>query len=147
VAEESSAEPGELLARLIDGELRALLRLLDGSDVEELELEMGAVRFAFRRDLSDVAPSSAEPTAASDEDQAGTPLVAERVGFFHFPDAVRPQVGDSIKAGQVVGVIDSLNVPSPVAASLGGRIAQVLVDDGQPVEYGQPLLLIEPEER
>jgi biotin carboxyl carrier protein len=107
---------------------------------------MGAVRLAFRRDLSDVAPSQPEPIAAEDEDLAGTPLVAERVGFFHFPGAVRPQAGDPIKAGQVVGVIDSLNVPSPVAASIGGRIAQVLVEDGQPVEYGQPLLVIEPDE-
>lgn len=149
MAEDSAAaaESEAPLERLVGGELRALLRMLDGSDVEELELEMGETRLAFRRDLSAVAaPEPSAEDSSSFEDQTGTPILAERVGFFHFPDTGGPRVGEQVKAGQVVGVIDSLNIPSPVAAPLAGRVEQVLVEHGQPVEYGQVLLVIAAEE-
>jgi acetyl-CoA carboxylase biotin carboxyl carrier protein len=136
----------ELLSRLVSGELRTLLRLLDGSDVEELELELGDTKLAFKRDLGAAAPATAAGISPSEEQSAGTTVVAERVGFFHFPEGNQPQAGDHVKVGQVVGVIDSLNVPTPVPAPHAGRIDQVLVEDGQPVEYGQPLLVIQAEE-
>ena len=136
----------ELLSRLVGGDLRTLLRLLDGSDVEELELELGDTKLAFQRDLADAARPAAAGAAVSEEQAAGTTVVAERVGFFHLPEGNQPQAGDHVRAGQVVGVIDSLNVPTPVPAPHAGRIDRVLVEDGQPVEYGQPLFVIAPEE-
>ena len=52
-------------------------------------------------------------------------------------------VGDRVKAGQLVGTIESLNVLNEVETSVAGRVVDVLVHDGQPVEYGQVLMTIE----
>jgi predicted deacylase len=135
----------ELLGRLADGELRELLQMLDGSDVEELELHVGGTRLYFRREPG---PSAAPPPSADSPDSGdGTAfVVAKRVGFFHHQsDRVGPlKPGDRVAAGQTIGVIDSLNVPISVQAPSDGAIEEVLVEEGQPVEYGQPLFVIRP---
>ena len=139
----------EQLARLAGGELRELLRLLEGSDVEELELEVSGTKLYFKRDLAaTAAPAATDGGAdqATPPEPASTRLVAERVGFFHFPDGGAPRAGERVRADQVVGVVDSLNIASPVTTPSAGQIAEVLVEDGQPVEYGQLLFVIGPEE-
>ncbi len=54
-------------------------------------------------------------------------------------------VGDVVREGQVVAAIEALNVLNEVEASGSGRVHEILASDGQPVEYGQPLLVIEPQ--
>ena len=73
--------------------------------------------------------------------------ISERVGFFHYPtDAEGPlKAGDRVAAGQVLGIIDSLSVPIPLQPARAGRVEEVLVEDGQPVEFGQPLFVLRPE--
>ena len=140
----------EILSRLAQGELRELLDLVGASDVEELELEISGTRLSLRR-----APRQpARAALAVDLDAAPGPVgagtnfvVAELVGFFHElaePDGGPLRPGLRVRAGRVLGTIDSLNVPIPVTAPIAGRLVEVLVEDGQPVEYGQPLFLIEP---
>ena len=53
--------------------------------------------------------------------------------------------GDMVKPGQVVGTIETLNVLNEVEAAVGGRVVSVPVAEGQPVEYGQVLMEIDPE--
>jgi biotin carboxyl carrier protein len=53
-------------------------------------------------------------------------------------------VGDVVREGQVVAAIEALNVLNEVEAGSAGRVREILVHDGQPVEYGQPLVIIEP---
>jgi biotin carboxyl carrier protein len=137
------------LARLAGGELRELLRLLDGSDIEELELEVSGTKLRFRRLVAADRSGRAEPAGVEQRSDWRAPVfvVAERVGFFHPPDgAVSLQPGDAVNADQVLGVIDSLNVPSPVRAPCQGVLDEVLVEEGQPVEYGQPLFVLHPAE-
>ena len=55
-------------------------------------------------------------------------------------------MGDRVKAGQLVGTIESLNVLNEVETSVAGRVVEVLVQDGQPVEYGQALMAIDSSE-
>jgi biotin carboxyl carrier protein len=141
----------EILAQLAQGELRELLDLIGSSDVEELELEVSGTQLSLRR-----APAQPDrPALAVDEHAAPGPLgaesknfvVAELVGFFHEPaepDGGVARPGLRVRAGRVLGTIESLNVPIPVTAPIAGRLVEVLVEDGQPVEYGQPLFLIEP---
>lgn len=140
----------EILSRLAQGELRELLDLIGSSDVEELELEISGTRLSLRR-----APGQLDRAALAVGEHA-TPgpvgaetnfVVAELVGFFHHPaepDGGVARPGLRVRAGRVLGTIDSLNVPIPVTAPVAGRVVEVLVEDGQPVEYGQPLFLIEP---
>ena len=139
----------DTLARLAGGELRELLRMIEGTDIEELELEVGGTKLFFKR------PAGARLPAADGAEASPLPgphdaafVVAERVGFFHFGadgPAEPPRVGDRVELGQVLGVIDSLSVPIPVAAPRDGLLDEILVEEGQPVEFGQPLFVIQPD--
>ncbi|NYT93260.1 acetyl-CoA carboxylase biotin carboxyl carrier protein [Salinispora sp. H7-4] len=53
-------------------------------------------------------------------------------------------VGDRVHPGQVVGIVEAMKLMNEVTADRAGRIAEVLTDDGQPVEYDQPLLAVDP---
>jgi biotin carboxyl carrier protein len=74
-------------------------------------------------------------------------VVAPLVGIFH--PWLKPRggtlvaVGDRVKIGQLVGTIESLNVFNEVETTVAGRVVEVHVQDGQPVEYGQVLVTIE----
>ena len=143
------ADDQDLLARLAGGELRELLRLLDGSDIEELELEVSGTKLLFRRSVAAERSGRVETGGVEQRPDSRTSVfvVAERVGFFHRPDgAGNLQPGDSVDLDQVLGVIDSVNIPSPVQAPCSGVLDEVLVEEGQPVEYGQPLFVLHPVE-
>jgi acetyl-CoA carboxylase biotin carboxyl carrier protein len=51
--------------------------------------------------------------------------------------------GDTVKAGQTILIIEAMKVMNPIKAPKGGTVTQVLVANAQPVEFGQPLLIIE----
>jgi biotin carboxyl carrier protein len=73
-------------------------------------------------------------------------VVAERVGFFHYGGgngAAPLKVGDQVVSAQVLGVINSLSVSTPVPSPCSGVLDEVLVEEGQPVEYGQPLFVVQ----
>lgn len=143
--QESSGPADDGLARLTGGELRQLLRLLDGTDVEELELELGDTRLFCRRVLRDKpAASAAERASAAPEEADRTVIAADRVGFYHLPKGMEGgfKVGDRVGLNETLGVVDALNVTNPVVATRAGRLDEVLVEDGQPVQYGQPLFVV-----
>jgi acetyl-CoA carboxylase biotin carboxyl carrier protein len=52
--------------------------------------------------------------------------------------------GDAVKEGQVLCIIEAMKLMNEIEAKVAGRIAKVLVENGQPVEFGQPLFLVEP---
>jgi biotin carboxyl carrier protein len=140
----------EALARLADGELRELLGMVEGTDIEELELEVSGTRLFFKRPAARTSPQApgaeGEPTPGPGRARVDF-ILAERVGFFHYPtEAEGPlKPGDEVAAGQVLGVIDSLSVPIPLSSARAGRVEEVLVEEGQPVEFGQPLFVLQPE--
>ena len=74
-------------------------------------------------------------------------IVAPLVGIFH--SWAKPKggalvaIGDVVRVGQLVATIQSLNVMNDVESSVEGRVVEILVQDGQPVEYGQPLMTID----
>ncbi|HLJ23693.1 MAG TPA: acetyl-CoA carboxylase biotin carboxyl carrier protein [Candidatus Acidoferrales bacterium] len=91
------------------------------------------------------APAAAPPApAASDEHIIKSPIV----GTFYAgpsPDAgpfVR--AGDRVEAGQTVCIIEAMKLMNEIEADVAGEIARVLVENGQPVEYGEPLFAIRP---
>jgi acetyl-CoA carboxylase biotin carboxyl carrier protein len=138
--------------------LQRLVRLLDTSEVSELEVKrsIGKIRLVLRKareaevsELGELLEATRDETApeTSTHDEAKQTIVAPLVGIFHL--WAKPQgkalvaIGDRIKVGQRVGTIQSLNVMNDVEAVVAGRITEVLVQDGQPVEYGQPLMIVE----
>jgi acetyl-CoA carboxylase biotin carboxyl carrier protein len=78
-----------------------------------------------------------EEPAASD-----TYIVAPMVGIFHRIDAV-DGIGGVVKAGQVVGAIESMKLMNDIVSECDGIIAEALVEDGMPVEFGQALFRLE----
>jgi len=93
-------------------------------------------------------PLAAE-TSAPKEKEAPTEhkIVAPLVGTFHVWAKPRGgalvEVGDRVRAGQLVGTIQSLNVLNEVETTVAGKVVEVHVQDGQPVEYGQLLMTID----
>lgn len=139
----------EMLERLADGELRELLRLVGQTDVEELEVEIGGTRLFLKRHHERMDAAGEAPTSEAPSEPATTVIKADRVGFFHFAvekSRRAPTVGERVAAGQTLGVIDTLSVPNPVRAPATGELLEVLVEEGQPVEYGQPLFVLRPGE-
>ena len=88
-------------------------------------------------------PAAAEPAAAS-----GTPFTSPMVGTFYrssSPDA-EPfvQVGANVGPDTTLCIIEAMKVMNEIKAETSGRIVQILVQNGEPVEFGQPLFLIQP---
>ncbi|QBD78405.1 biotin/lipoyl-binding protein [Ktedonosporobacter rubrisoli] len=139
-------------------QLRHLIRLLDSSDVSEIEVRRITegtqliLRKAKAPESSEfqVLASPAAGAEAAQPAEAKQTITAPLVGIFH--SWAKPKgkplvaVGDTIKVGQLVGTIQSLNVINEVEALVAGRIVEIHVQDGQAVEYGQQLMTIEPVE-
>ncbi|HEV2581535.1 MAG TPA: biotin/lipoyl-containing protein [Ktedonobacteraceae bacterium] len=145
-------------------QLQRLVRLLDQSDVTELELERAAegVHLALRKfqagessqaNMGQAAVSAVPAAAkganadAAEAEKTTHNVVAPLVGTYHVWAKPRGgalvAVGDKVKVGQLVGTIQSLNVLNEVETSVAGRVLELLVQDGQPVEYGQVLMTID----
>lgn len=78
----------------------------------------------------------------------GEPIVSPMVGTFYGAPSPKdtPYVheGDVIQPGDRVGIVEAMKMMNEIEAEIGGRIARILVKNGQPVEYGQPLMIVEP---
>ncbi|HJZ46422.1 MAG TPA: acetyl-CoA carboxylase biotin carboxyl carrier protein [Roseiflexaceae bacterium] len=91
------------------------------------------------------------PAAAPDATEAvahGQTITSPMVGtFYEAPSPKDPpyvQEGDTIEPGDRVGIVEAMKMMNEIEAEIGGRIARILVKNGQPVEYGQPLMIVEP---
>ena len=93
------------------------------------------------------APAAAAPTPTADEGNY-EPVRSPMIGTFYrssSPD--KPpfvNVGDTIKKGQVICIIEAMKLFNEIESEVSGKVVKVLVDDSKPVEYDQPLFLIEP---
>ena len=140
-------------------QLQRLVRLLDTSDVSELELKRAGegthliLRKAKAPESDDLSverqyvPAPMNVPAAEVADKTEHKVLAHLVGTFH--TWAKPKggalvaVGDRVKAGQLVGTIESLNVLNEVETTVAGHVVEILVREGQPVEYGQVLMTID----
>jgi acetyl-CoA carboxylase biotin carboxyl carrier protein len=139
-------------------QLQRLVRALDRSEVSELELRRvdEGTRLILRKvqapesndhSIEDQFVLAARKTAtAADPEETEHKVVAPIVGTFHVwakpKGGALVAVGDHVKAGQLVGTIQSLNVLNEVETTVAGRVVEIFVQDGQPVEYGQVLMTI-----
>lgn len=148
----------------IKGELvRQLATILDETDLSEIEYDTGNLKIRVARhggQATYVAPQAARTAAAAPvAGEAGGSSAA--VDPSAHPGAVKaPMVGvaylssepgsapfvnpgDSVTEGQTVLLIEAMKTFNPVTAPKSGKVASVLVTDGQPVEFDQPLIVIE----
>jgi acetyl-CoA carboxylase biotin carboxyl carrier protein len=141
VTAHTSNEPDPLLeaSGLSEADLAAVLELVAGTDVVELELTVGASRVTLRRPPGPgTSPVPTVSRPATRDENSPLAIVSPLVGVFH----AAVEVGDTVSHGQVIGAIEALGMPTSVDAPQEGTVEQLLVPDGNPVEYGQPLLLL-----
>lgn len=137
-------------------QLRELLKILSQTDIAELTLKSGdfelTVRKGERGTPSEVPVQAATTTPASPEplsaEKKGFEVVSPMVGTFYrspTPDD-RPyvEVDDVISRGQAVCIIEAMKLMNEIEAEVDGRVIEILVQNGEPVEYGQPLMRISP---
>jgi acetyl-CoA carboxylase biotin carboxyl carrier protein len=142
-------------------EIRALLELFREYGLTEVEIERSGERVRVRRELSAAPAVVPAPAPAAGAHPAAVPepvredrrehlvtVEAPMVGTFYraaSPEA-EPYVreGDGIKEGQVLCIIEAMKLMNEIESKVAGRVIRILAENGQPVEYGQPLFLIEP---
>ena len=143
-------------ARLV----RRLAAILNDTGLTEIEVERGDLRIKVARN-GGVAPMptvyAAAPTApAAASASAPRPAEAEHEGdvvnspmvgtVYLQPEPGAPpfvRVGDTVSEGQTLLIIEAMKTMNPIPAPRAGRIVEILVADGQPVEFGEPLAIIE----
>jgi acetyl-CoA carboxylase biotin carboxyl carrier protein len=136
----------------VDRELiRALAALLHETGLSEIEYAVGDHRIRVARNAPQpaiAAPPPPPPTevGAPARQTAGT-VSSPMVGTAYLaPEPAAPPfvaVGDAVQAGQVLLLIEAMKVMNQIHAPKAGRVAQILVADGAPVEYGQALVVLD----
>lgn len=135
-------------------QVREAVRIATESDITELEVETPSLKIRVRKAGSaarGVIPlaiaSGKAPGGAPSEDHL-VPIIAPMVGTFYRAGSPEgsPFVkeGDVVGEGQVVCMIEAMKLFNEIQAEVRGRIARVLLDNASPVEYGQPLFLVDP---
>jgi acetyl-CoA carboxylase biotin carboxyl carrier protein len=141
--------------------LKKLIDLVEESGISELELTEGEEKVRISRTITGVAPvtqyvaapaPAAAPAAAAPVASAPAPepegkiVKSPMVGTFYrasSPDAKAfVDVGSSISAGETVCIIEAMKLLNEIESEYAGVIKKIFVENGQPVEYGEPLFLI-----
>ncbi|WP_396212687.1 acetyl-CoA carboxylase biotin carboxyl carrier protein [Flavobacterium sp.] len=153
-------------------EIQNLIKFVSNSGVAEVKLEMDDVKITIRTTLegnsNDVTyvqqapmqqalPQAAAPVAiapvastpaASDENSKYVTIKSPIIGtFYRKPSPDKPmfvEVGSSIAKGDVLCVIEAMKLFNEIEAEISGKIVKILVDDMSPVEFDQPLFLVDP---
>ena len=150
-----SRRPDSQAATELARQLGALMREMD---LAEIEVSLGTLKVRLQRPGAAPAaypvPMAPAPTPAAgpvvDVVTSATLVTVEApmVGTFYRSSSptTEPYVrdGDVVKQGQVLCIIEAMKLMNEIESQAAGRIEKILVENGQPVEYGQPLFLIEP---
>lgn len=149
-------------------DIRELIQIMEQSDLEELELEQHGVRLSLKKSLSPghkrqpngeavqtkavqhVSEATDRPEhdtrQTATEDTSLHKIVSPMVGTFYrapAPDAdPYVQVGDRVQENTVVCIVEAMKLMNEIEAEVTGEIVEVLAENGQLVEYGQPLFLV-----
>ncbi len=144
--------------------VRALAQVLDETDLTEVEVEDGARKVrvvrkpapvqaaasyapAYAPQLASAATTTIEAGAAVAPVSAVPPVTSPMVGTVYL--AANPEakpfiaVGQKVAAGDTLVIVEAMKVMNPIVAPAAGTVTQILVSNGQPVEFDQPLVVVE----
>ena len=139
--------------------IRELASLLDETSLTEIEIERAGLRVRVARNISVAAsmpsnfqPAASAPAAAVPVDVADiakhpgvvpSPMVG--TAYWASEPGAKPfiEVGTKVTIGQTLLIIEAMKTMNQIPSPRAGTVTQILVEDGQPVEYGEPLVVIE----
>ena len=135
--------------------IRELATLLDETGLSEIEWEEGGQRIRVTRasgpamTYAPAAAPAAAPAVPISDDLSKHPgaVTSPMVGTAYLtPEpGAKPfiQLGDTVKDGQILLIVEAMKTMNPIPATRGGRITQILISGGTPVEFGEVLMVIE----
>ena len=157
-AKDSAGSGDDGAMRIDSGLVRELAELLTINELTEIEVADGARQIRVQRlpgrnfvaggAASAPAPmaAAAAPVTAIAEDVAGKTVKSPMVGtaFLSAEPGAKPfiEVGNAVKAGDTLLIVEAMKVMNPITAPAGGIVKKILVGDGQPVEFDQPLVVV-----
>jgi acetyl-CoA carboxylase biotin carboxyl carrier protein len=146
--------------------IRELALLLDETSLTEIEIERAGLRVRVARNIAIAAgipasmpaamaaPVNAAPSATANPGSAGpdfskhpgvvpSPMVG--TAYWSPEPGAKPfiEVGSKVTAGQTLLIIEAMKTMNQIPSTRAGTVTQILVEDGQPVEFGEPLVIIE----
>ena len=147
--------------------VKKLIELLEESGIAEIEIHEGEESVRISRGGSAPLPqtmvnvppvdansslktqlSTNENSSSDDYSDEGEVITAPMVGIFYSsPSSGQPPFvnkGQNIKTGDVLCIIEAMKIMNQIEADIGGKLVRILVENGDPVEYGQPLFVINP---
>jgi acetyl-CoA carboxylase biotin carboxyl carrier protein len=142
------------------GQLERLLSFMSQHGLEEFEYAHGDLRIRLKkagtpasvppqRALPEPAPApvpheTKEPEPAEEKHLIKSPIVGTYYAGPNPESGPFVRVGDMVEAGQTVCIIEAMKLMNEIEADISGQVTQVLVENGQPVEYGEPLFALRP---
>lgn len=141
-------------------EIKEIISFLKDTDVTELNIEKEGFKIRIKRgyvyapvEITKTVKTSVEPSQPSyqtevlKEEETLHTITSPLVGTFYrasSPDAPPfVEVGSQVKKGQVLCIIEAMKIMNEIESDVSGIVRKILVENGQPVEYGEPLFLIE----
>ena len=136
--------------------IRQLAKLLDETKLTEIEVEedgcrvrvaRGAAPAASVTPLSALAPVAMSVPASLDPAKHPGVVTSPMVGTAYLqaePDSPAfVKIGDAVTEGQTILIIEAMKTMNQIPAPRAGKVVQILIEDGQPVEFGEPLMIVE----
>ena len=136
-------------------EIKTIVKLMSEHDLTEFKIEAEECNLCIRRGCSSpapvvtqiAAPMPAAPAVAAPKAAPAETIDSPLVGTFYRAPSPEAQpyakIGDRVSADTVVGIIEAMKVLNEIKAEKSGVIKEILVENGQPVEYGEALFVIE----
>ncbi|HAJ56230.1 MAG TPA: acetyl-CoA carboxylase biotin carboxyl carrier protein [Candidatus Omnitrophica bacterium] len=153
-------------------EIKEMINLMNENNLTELEVEKEGMRIRLKKSdsgeisMHDLTPKMAyslPPAAAAytSQGQSQKETATEKTGtgktteikspmvgtFYRAPSPESPafaEINQSIEVGQVVCIVEAMKLMNEIKSEIKGKIVDILIDNAEPVEFGQPLFLIEP---
>jgi acetyl-CoA carboxylase biotin carboxyl carrier protein len=158
VLADSASPPDQDLVRLMWQEARDLLKRLEGSSVRRMSVQAGQYKVEIELGGTVIETVAGAPRAATGGAAAASagaaaldsrlPILAPLVGtFFRSPQPGAKafvEVGDVVEPGQTVGIVEAMKIMNQVASEHRGRVVEIATNDGEWVEFQQPLIYLEP---
>ena len=128
--------------------VQSLATVMRQSSITELDVDLGAVSVRLRRpaldhDIGEIRPDN-QSLALTEPDPPEVLITAPMIGTFYTAatPGAQPFVaeGDEVYVGQTIGIIEAMKIMNEIAADRAGVVEAILVGNGQPVEYGSPLM-------